>query len=110
MPRKLARLFGRDWDLIEQEYWLLITLESLAYDGLFMALPIFALRELFAKEASYLLGHDKSPPSLAINVLNLLLESELQIKTTLVRNLQIFTSKLYIYLESNPRKHVLRKY
>ena len=64
---------------------------------------------LFLHCVNYLLGHDKSLPSLAINVLNMLLESELQIKTTVVGNLQIFTSKLYIYLESNPRKHVLRK-
>jgi hypothetical protein len=88
-------LFGRGWDLIEQEYWLLATLESLAYDELCKALPFLALRALFANEASYLLGHDKAPQSLAINVLNLLLKTEAQVRQTMVRHLQIFISKLY---------------
>ena len=47
-------------------------LESLAYGVPCVALPIPAMRELFAHDAPYLLAHDETPQALAIAVLNLL--------------------------------------
>jgi len=47
-------------------------LESLAYGVPCVALPIPAMRELFAHDAPYLLAHDETPQALAIDVLNLI--------------------------------------
>jgi glycosyltransferase involved in cell wall biosynthesis len=46
-------------------------LESLACGVPCVALPIPAMRELFALDAPYLLAHDETPQALAIAVLNL---------------------------------------
>jgi len=46
-------------------------LESLACGVPCVALPIPAMRELFAQDAPYLLAHDETPQALAIAVLNL---------------------------------------
>lgn len=47
-------------------------LESLACGVPCLALPIPALRELFERDAPYLLAHDETPQALAIAVLNLM--------------------------------------
>jgi glycosyltransferase involved in cell wall biosynthesis len=47
-------------------------LESLACGVPCIALPIPAMRELFAQDAPYLLAHDETPQALAIAVLNLM--------------------------------------
>ena len=55
-------------------------LESLACGVPCVALPIPALRELFAQEAPYLLAHDETPQALAIAVLNLMRMPEEQVQ------------------------------
>ena len=49
----------------------MMALESLSCGVPCVALPIPAMRELFAQDAPYLLAHDETPQALAIAVLNL---------------------------------------
>jgi glycosyltransferase involved in cell wall biosynthesis len=60
-------------------------LESLACGVPCLALPIPALRELFAQEAPYLLAHDEAPQALAIAVLNLMRMPEEQVQKDIAR-------------------------
>jgi glycosyltransferase involved in cell wall biosynthesis len=60
-------------------------LESLACGVPCVALPIPALRELFAQEAPYLLAHDETPQALAIAVLNLMRMPEEQVQKDIAR-------------------------
>ena len=60
-------------------------LESLACGVPCVALPIPALRELFAQEAPYLLAHDETPQVLAIAVLNLMRMPEEQVQKDIAR-------------------------
>jgi glycosyltransferase involved in cell wall biosynthesis len=55
-------------------------LESLAYGVPCVALPIPAMRELFAHDAPYLLAHDETPQALAIAVLNLMQMPKAQVQ------------------------------
>jgi glycosyltransferase involved in cell wall biosynthesis len=60
-------------------------LESLACGVPCVALPIPAMRELFAQEAPYLVGHDETPQALAIAVLNLIRMPEEQVQKDIAR-------------------------
>jgi len=60
-------------------------LESLACGVPCVALPIPAMRELFAQEAPYLLAHDKTPQALAIAVLNLMRMPKEQVQKDIAR-------------------------
>ena len=60
-------------------------LESLACGVPCVALPIPAMRELFAQEAPYLLAHDETPQALAIAVLNLMRTPKVQVKQDMAR-------------------------
>ena len=60
-------------------------LESLACGVPCLALPIPAMRELFAQEAPYLLAHDETPQALAIAVLNLMRMPKEQVQQDMVR-------------------------
>lgn len=60
-------------------------LESLACGVPCVALPITAMRELFAQEAPYLLAHDETPQALAIAVLNLMRMPEEQVQKDIAR-------------------------
>ena len=60
-------------------------LESLAYGIPCLALPIPALRELFAQDAPYLLAHDETPQALAIAVLNLMRMPKEQVQKDIAR-------------------------
>ncbi len=60
-------------------------LESLACGVPCVALPIAALRELFAHDAPYLLAHDETPQALAIAVLNLVRMPEEQVQQDMAR-------------------------
>ena len=60
-------------------------LESLACGVPCVALPIPAMRELFAQEAPYLLAHDETPQALAIGVLNLMRLPREQVEQDMAR-------------------------
>ena len=60
-------------------------LESLACGVPCVALPIPAMRELFAQEAPYLLAHDETPQALAIAVLNLIRMPKEQVQKDIAR-------------------------
>ena len=60
-------------------------LESLACGVPCVALPIPAMRELFAQEAPYLLAHDETPQALAIAVLNLVQMPQEQVQQDMSR-------------------------
>ena len=60
-------------------------LESLACGVPCVALPIPAMRELFAQAAPYLLAHDETPQALAIAVLNLMRTPKVQVKQDMAR-------------------------
>jgi glycosyltransferase involved in cell wall biosynthesis len=60
-------------------------LESLACGVPCVALPIPAMRELFAQEAPYLLAHDETPQALAIAVLNLMRMPKEQVQKDIAR-------------------------
>jgi len=60
-------------------------LESLACGVPCVALPIPAMRELFAKDAPYLLAHDETPQALAIAVLNLMRMPKEQVQKDIAR-------------------------
>jgi glycosyltransferase involved in cell wall biosynthesis len=60
-------------------------LESLACGIPCLALPIPALRELFAQDAPYLLAHDETPQALAIAVLNLMRMPKEQVQKDIAR-------------------------
>ena len=60
-------------------------LESLACGVPCLALPIPALRELFAHDAPYLLAHDETPQALAIAVLNLMRTPKVQVQQDMAR-------------------------
>jgi glycosyltransferase involved in cell wall biosynthesis len=60
-------------------------LESLACGVPCVALPIPAMRELFAQDAPYLLAHDETPQALAIAVLNLMRMPKEQVQQDMVR-------------------------
>jgi hypothetical protein len=50
-----------------------------------VALPIPAMRELFAQDAPYLLAHDETPQALAIAVLNLMRMPKEQVQQDMAR-------------------------
>jgi glycosyltransferase involved in cell wall biosynthesis len=60
-------------------------LESLACGVPCVALPIPAMRELFALDAPYLLAHDETPQALAIAVLNLIRMPKEQVQKDIAR-------------------------
>jgi glycosyltransferase involved in cell wall biosynthesis len=60
-------------------------LESLACGVPCLALPIPAMRELFAQEAPYLLAHEETPQALAIAVLNLMRMPKEQVQKDIAR-------------------------
>ncbi len=60
-------------------------LESLACGVPCLALPIPAMRELFAQDARYLLAHDETPQALAIAVLNLMRLPKEQVQKDIAR-------------------------
>ena len=60
-------------------------LESLACGVPCLALPIPAMRELFAQDAPYLLAHDEAPQALAIAVLNLMRMPKEQVQQDMAR-------------------------
>ena len=60
-------------------------LESLACGVPCVALPIPAMRELFAQDAPYLLAHDETPQALAIAVLNLMRMPKEQVQKGIAR-------------------------
>jgi glycosyltransferase involved in cell wall biosynthesis len=60
-------------------------LESLACGVPCVALPIPAMRELFAQEAPYLLAHDETPQALAIAVLNLMRRPKERVQEDMAR-------------------------
>jgi glycosyltransferase involved in cell wall biosynthesis len=60
-------------------------LESLACGVPCVALPIPAMRELFAHDAPYLLAHDETPQALAIAVLNLIRLPKEQVQQDMAR-------------------------
>jgi glycosyltransferase involved in cell wall biosynthesis len=60
-------------------------LESLACGVPCVALPIPAMRELFAQDAPYLLAHDETPQALAIAVLNLMRLPREQVQQDMAR-------------------------
>ena len=60
-------------------------LESLACGVPCLALPIQAMRELFAQDAPYLLAHDETPQALAIAVLYLMRMPEEQVQKDIAR-------------------------
>lgn len=60
-------------------------LESLACGVPCVALPIPAMRELFALDAPYLLAHDETPKALAIAVLNLVRMPQEQVRQDMAR-------------------------
>ncbi len=60
-------------------------LESLACGVPCVALPIPAMRELFAQDAPYLLAHDETPQALAIAVLNLMRLPKEQVQQDMAR-------------------------
>ena len=60
-------------------------LESLACGVPCLALPIPAMRELFAHDAPYLLAHDETPQALAIAVLNLMRMPKEQVQKDIAR-------------------------
>ena len=60
-------------------------LESLACGVPCVALPIPAMRELFAQAAPYLLAHDETPQALAIAVLNLMRMPKEQVQQDMAR-------------------------
>ena len=60
-------------------------LESLACGVPCVALPIPAMRELFALDAPYLLAHDETPQALAIAVLNLMRMPKEQVQKDIAR-------------------------
>ncbi|MBU6225440.1 MAG: glycosyltransferase family 4 protein [Burkholderiales bacterium] len=60
-------------------------LESLACGVPCVALPIPAVRELFAQDAPYLLAHDETPQALAIAVLNLVRMPQEQVRQDMAR-------------------------
>jgi glycosyltransferase involved in cell wall biosynthesis len=60
-------------------------LESLACGVPCVALPIPAMRELFALDAPYLLAHDETPQALAIAVLNLMRTPKEQVQKDIAR-------------------------
>ena len=60
-------------------------LESLACGVPCLALPIPAMRELFALDAPYLLAHDETPQALAIAVLNLMRTPKEQVQKDIAR-------------------------
>lgn len=60
-------------------------LESLACGVPCLALPIPAMRELFAHDAPYLLAHDETPQALAIAVLNLMRIPSEQVQKDIAR-------------------------
>jgi glycosyltransferase involved in cell wall biosynthesis len=60
-------------------------LESLACGVPCLALPIPAMRELFAEDAPYLLAHDETPQALAIAVLNLMRMPKEQVQKDIAR-------------------------
>ena len=60
-------------------------LESLSCGVPCVALPIPAMRELFAQDAPYLLAHDETPQALAIAVLNLMRLPKEQVQKDIAR-------------------------
>jgi glycosyltransferase involved in cell wall biosynthesis len=60
-------------------------LESLSCGVPCVALPIPAMRELFAQDAPYLLAHDETPQALAIAVLNLVRMPQEQVRQDMAR-------------------------
>jgi hypothetical protein len=50
-----------------------------------VALPIPAMRELFAQDAPYLLAHDETPQALATAVLNLMRTPKIQVQQDMAR-------------------------
>jgi glycosyltransferase involved in cell wall biosynthesis len=60
-------------------------LESLACGVPCVALPIPAMRELFAQDAPYLLAHDETPQALAIALLNLMRMPKEQVQQDMAR-------------------------
>jgi glycosyltransferase involved in cell wall biosynthesis len=70
-------------------------LESLACGVPCVALPIPALRELFAKEAPYLLAHEETPQALAIAVLNLMRLPKEQVQQDMERIVSKHTLLLF---------------
>ena len=60
-------------------------LESLSCGVPCVALPIPAMRELFAQDAPYLLAHDETPQALAIAVLNLARMPQEQVRQDMAR-------------------------
>ena len=60
-------------------------LESLSCGVPCVALPIPALRELFAQDAPYLLAHDETPQALALAVLNLARMPQEQVRQDMAR-------------------------
>ena len=63
----------------------MMALESLSCGVPCVALPIPAMRELFAQDAPYLLAHDETPLALAIAVLNLLRMPQEQVRQDMAR-------------------------
>ena len=60
-------------------------LESLSCGVPCVALPIPAMRELFAQDAPYLLAHDETPQALAIAVLNLIRMPQEEVRQDMAR-------------------------
>ena len=60
-------------------------LESLSCGVPCVALPIPAMRELFAQDGPYLLAHDETPQALAVAVLNLLRMPQEQVRQDMAR-------------------------
>jgi glycosyltransferase involved in cell wall biosynthesis len=72
-------------------------LESLACGVPCVALPIPAMRELFAQEAPYLLAHDETPQALAITILNLMRMHKEQIQQDMARIVNKHSLKNFSY-------------
>jgi glycosyltransferase involved in cell wall biosynthesis len=72
-------------------------LESLACGVPCLALPIPAMRELFAQDAPYLLAHDETPQALAITVLNLMRLPREQVQQDMARIVSNHSLLLFAY-------------
>ena len=72
-------------------------LESLACGVPCVALPIPAMRELFALDAPYLLAHDETPQALAIAVLNLMRLPKEQVQQDMARIVSNHSLLLFAY-------------
>jgi glycosyltransferase involved in cell wall biosynthesis len=72
-------------------------LESLACGVPCVALPIPAMRELFAPDAPYLLAHDETPQALAIAVLKLMRMPKEQVQQDMARIVSNHSLLLFAY-------------